>query len=38
MGSIAIGSFIIGMIRFVKIVFLYAARMAAKSSGENKVS
>lgn len=38
MGSLAVGSFIIGVIRFVKIVFLYAARLAAKSSGENKVS
>lgn len=29
LGSLAIGSFIIGAIRFVKIVFIYAARKAA---------
>jgi len=38
MGSLAMGSFIIGLIRFVKIVFIYAARLAAKSGGENKVT
>ena len=38
MGSLALGSFIIGCIRMVKIIFIYAARLAAKSSGENKVT
>ena len=34
LGSIAVGSFIIGAIRFVKVVFIYAARQAAKADGE----
>jgi len=38
MGSLAMGSFVIGIIRFAKIMFIYAARMAAKASGDNKVS
>jgi len=38
MGSLAMGSFIIGVIRFVKFVFVYAARKTANMSGENKMS
>jgi hypothetical protein len=38
MGSLAVGSFIIGCIRFAKVVFVYAARQAAKASGENAAS
>jgi len=38
MGSLALGSFIIGLIRFIKIVFIYAARAAAKSGGDNKLT
>lgn len=38
MGSIAMGSFIIGAIRLVKFVFVYAARKAAAASGDNKMS
>lgn len=38
MGSLAFGSFIIGVIRLAKVVFVYAARQAAKASGENKIS
>jgi hypothetical protein len=32
------GSFIIGVIRLLKVVFVYAARKASTVSGENKVS
>jgi len=35
MGSLALGSFIIAVIRLAKIAFVYAARQAAKASGEN---
>jgi hypothetical protein len=38
LGSLAFGSFIIGMIRFAKVVFVYAARAAAKAEGENGAS
>lgn len=38
MGSLAIGSFIIGAIRLVKFIFVYLARRASKASGENKIS
>jgi hypothetical protein len=38
MGSLAMGSFIIGVIRLAKIMFVYAARVAAKAGGQNKVS
>jgi choline transporter-like protein 2/4/5 len=34
-GSIAIGSFVIALIRFIRIVFLYLAKQAEKQSGEN---
>lgn len=34
-GSIAMGSFIIGFIRFVEIVFMYFARKAEAASGNN---
>jgi solute carrier family 44 (choline transporter-like protein), member 2/4/5 len=34
-GSIAIGSFIIALIRFIRIVFMYLAREAEKQSGDN---
>lgn len=35
-GSIAAGAFILALIRFVEIVFVYAAKKAEKMSGENK--
>jgi len=38
LGSLAFGSFIIGMIRMAKVVFVYAARQAAKAEGENGAS
>lgn len=38
MGSIAFGSFIIAVVRFIKIVFLYAAQKFAKASGENVIA
>jgi choline transporter-like protein 2/4/5 len=34
-GSICIGSFIIAVIRFIKIVFYYLAKKAEKASGDN---
>lgn len=34
-GSLAIGSFIIALIRFIRITFMYAAQQAEKSSGDN---
>ena len=36
-GSIAIGSFIIALIRFIKYTFYYLAKKLEKSSGENPV-
>ena len=36
-GSIAIGAFIIALIRFIRIVFMYLARKLEKQSGENPV-
>lgn len=36
-GSLAIGSFIIALIRFIRIVFLYMAKQAEKQSGDNPV-
>jgi len=36
-GSIAIGAFIIAVIRFIRIVFMYLARKAEQQSGENIV-
>ena len=38
MGSIALGAFIIGYMKLIKIIFVYAARMAASFSGGNKCS
>jgi hypothetical protein len=38
MGSIAFGAFIIAVVRFIRIVFIYAAQKAAKASGENVVA
>lgn len=35
-GSIAIGSFIIALIQFIRYAFLYLAKSAEKASGENK--
>jgi len=35
MGSIAFGSFIIALIRFIKIVFYYLAKQLEKQSGDN---
>ena len=37
MGSVAFGSFIIALVRFIRIVFLYLAKQAQKSSGDNPV-
>jgi len=37
-GSLALGSFIIALVQFVRIVFLTIAEQAAKSGGENKVT
>ena len=34
-GSIAIGAFIIAVIRFIRIVFMYLARKAEQQSGDN---
>lgn len=34
-GSIAFGSFIIAVIQFVRFIFLYVAKQAAKASGDN---
>jgi hypothetical protein len=34
-GSLAIGSFIIALIRFIRIVFLYMAKQTEKQSGDN---
>ena len=34
-GSIAIGSFIIALVRFIRITVMYAAKQAEKSSGDN---
>lgn len=36
-GSIAIGAFIIALIRFIRLVFLYLAKEAQKQSGDNAV-
>jgi hypothetical protein len=36
-GSIAIGAFIIALIRFIRIVFMYLAKEAEKQSGDNAV-
>jgi len=36
-GSLAIGSFIIAVIRFIRIVFMYLARQAEQQSGDNPV-
>jgi hypothetical protein len=35
-GSIAIGSFVIAIIRFIRIVFVYAAQQMEKASGDNQ--
>lgn len=35
MGSIAFGSFIIAVIQFIRFVFIYLAKTAAKASGDN---
>lgn len=35
LGSLCFGSFIIALIRFIKIVFIYLAKQAEKNSGEN---
>lgn len=37
MGSIALGSLIIAIVRFIKLVVIQTAQMAAKSAGENAV-
>lgn len=34
-GSIAVGAFIIAIIRFIRIVFMYMAQQAEKASGDN---
>jgi hypothetical protein len=34
-GSLAFASFIIAVVRFIKIVFIYMAKQAEKQSGEN---
>lgn len=36
-GSIAIGAFVIALIRFIRIVFIYLAKQIEKQSGENPV-
>jgi choline transporter-like protein 2/4/5 len=36
MGSLAAGSFIIAVIRFIRLVFLYMAKQAEKASGDNQ--
>lgn len=36
-GSIAIGAFIIALVRFIRIVFYYLAKQAEKQSGDNQV-
>jgi len=36
-GSIAIGAFLIALIRFIRIVFVYLAKQIEKQSGENPV-
>lgn len=36
-GSIAVGAFIIALIRFIRIVFVYVCKQIEKSSGENPV-
>ena len=36
-GSIAIGSFIIALVRFIRITVMYAAKQAEKQSGDNAV-
>lgn len=36
-GSLAVGSFVIALIRFIKILFLYAAKQAEKASGDNRI-
>jgi hypothetical protein len=36
-GSIAIGAFIIALVRFIRLVFLYLAEQAEKQSGDNVV-
>lgn len=36
-GSLAIGSFIIAVIRFIRIVFMYLAKQIEKQSGDNPV-
>jgi len=38
MGSIAMGAFIIALIQLAKLIFVYAAKAAAKAGGDNKVS
>ena len=35
MGSIAFGALIIRIVRFIKLVFIYAARSASKAGGDN---
>lgn len=35
-GSIAIGAFVIALIRFIRIVFVYLAQQAEKASGDNQ--
>lgn len=37
MGSIALGSFIIACIKFIRIVFVYLAQQAEEASGDNQV-
>lgn len=38
MGSIAFGSFIIALVRFIKLVFVYLAQSASSATGENMVT
>jgi hypothetical protein len=35
-GSIAVGAFVIAVIRFIRIVFMYLAQQAEKASGDNQ--
>ena len=35
MGSLALGSFIIAVVRFIKYVFVYLSQSASKATGEN---
>jgi len=38
LGSIAMGAFIIALVQLAKIIFVYAAKAAAKAGGDNQVT